>query len=75
MKKWCLIQSGSKIYLRFLDPEKEGALAYLNPSKTSYIIEGCKDILQSANEVVLERNFKKLSNFFMNNYPQVRLVA
>ena len=75
MKRWCLIQSGSKVYLRFLDPEKEGVLALLVPDKLSYRIEGCADILQSANEVVLERDHKKLNLFFMQNYPNIRISA
>lgn len=54
MKKWTLIQSGSKVYLRFINPEEEGALAFLQPDRTSYKVEGCRDVLQSAREVVLQ---------------------
>jgi len=75
MKRWCLIQSGSKVHLRFLDPEKEGVLAFFNPNGTSYKIEGCKDILQSATEVKMERQTMKLMMFFQQNYPTLRVSA
>ena len=55
--------------------EKEGVLALLVPDTMSYRVEGCADILQSANEVVLERDHKKLNLFFMQNYPNIRISA
>ena len=73
-REWCLIQSGREVHVKFIDPEKEGALSVLLPEGTGYEIDGVK-AFEGATQVVFHKPYgsrlPKLSRY-LREFSQSR---
>lgn len=73
-KRWTLLNYGSTVVLAFIDPAEDGALAYLEPERASYRVEGCAEILTSAKVIKSSRFTQKMTYFLSKTVPQAELV-
>lgn len=73
-KKWTLLNYGDVVLLAFINPETEGALAYLEPSGVGYRVEGCAEILTTARVIKSSRFTGKMQMFLHDFAPTARLV-
>lgn len=73
-KRWTLLNRGDHVVIAFIDPAQEGALAYLEPDKAGYRVEGCAEILTTARVVKSERFTGKMLFFLGQVAPSARLV-
>ena len=73
-KRWTLLNYGSTVVLAFIDPAEDGALAYLEPDRASYRVEGCAEILQTARVIKSPRFTGKMAFFLSQVAPNAKLV-
>jgi len=71
-KRWTLINTGKRAYLKFIDPEVEGLATFLEPSNAGYKVD-CP-LHEDVKEIHAERFTAKVSMFLKNEYPDVMLV-
>lgn len=73
MPKHTLFLMGDRVTIKFCDPDKEGALAYLQEAGASYVVEGCTDIFEGA-RVIQTPHLSPRLQFFLESYKQKGII-